>query len=141
MPVDGPEKYGVWGDQPAPGVERLASSLPLDAERPPLRVGSAGVVRVGSTRVSLDLIVEEYEGGMTPDDMVRAYDTLQLTDVYAVIGWYLRHKEQASAYLKERAQQADVLRSRIESERPRVSREELLARRAAREKDIAPAGR
>jgi hypothetical protein len=60
--------------------------------------------------------------------------------VYAVIGWYLRHKDQVATYLKERAQQADVLRTQIESERPRVSREELLARRAAREKDIAPAG-
>ena len=52
--------------------------LPLHAERPPPRVDEGGVVRVGNSRISLDLVVEQYESGMTPDDMVRAYDTLVL---------------------------------------------------------------
>ena len=56
-------------------------SLPLAAERPPLRVDEGGAVRVGKSRISLDLVVEQYENGMTPEDMVRAYDTLLLADV------------------------------------------------------------
>src|SRR5437764_15427843 len=114
--------------------------LPLHAERPPLRVDEGGAVRVGNSRISLDLVVEQYENGMTPEDMVRAYDTLVLAEVYAVIAYFLRHREEVRTYLKQRQEEAEALRGKIEAERPRVGREELLVRRNAREKDHAPAG-
>jgi hypothetical protein len=76
---------------------------------------------------------------MTPEDMVRAYDTLGLADVYAVIAYYLRHRDNVGAYLKRRAEETEALRAQIEAEHPRISREELLARRSAREKADAPA--
>jgi uncharacterized protein (DUF433 family) len=107
---------------------------------PALRVDQGGVVRVGNSRVSLDLVVEQYENGMAPEEMVRAYETLELADVYSVIAYYLRHRDEVQVYLKRRTEQADALRAKIEAERPRVDREELLARRAAGEKDHAPAG-
>ncbi len=117
-----------------------ANALTLHAESPPLRMDEGGSVRVGKTRVSLDLVVEQYENGMSPEDLVRAYDTLDLADVYAVLAYYLRHRAEVLAYLKERDEQAKVLRAKIETERPRVSREELVARRSAREKADAPTG-
>ncbi len=119
----------------------LANGLPLHTEVPPLRVDEAGVVRVGNSRISLDLVVEQYENGMTPEDMVRAYDALVLADVHAVIAYYLRRREEVRSYLKRRVQEAEAQRAKIEAERPRVSREELLARRSAREKADAPPGK
>ncbi len=112
--------------------------LPLNPEPPPLRVDEGGVVRVGNTRISLDLIVEQYKDGMTPEDLVRAYDSLVLADVYAVIAYYLRYPDEVRVYLKRRAEEAEALRAKIERERPRISREELLSRRA-RGKGNAPA--
>jgi uncharacterized protein (DUF433 family) len=44
-------------------------------------------------------VVEQYENGMAPEDLVRAYDTLDLADVHAVIAYYLRHREEVRAYL------------------------------------------
>jgi uncharacterized protein (DUF433 family) len=107
----------------------LQELLPLNAERPPLRVDAGGVVRVGLSRVSVDVVVEQYENGMSPEDLVRAYDTLALADVHAVIAYYLRHRGQVRAYLECRQAEAQTIRSKIEAERPRVTRAELLARR------------
>src|SRR6266571_2527435 len=121
-------------------MTNLANGLPLQAEPPPLRVDEGGAVRVGQSRVSLDLVVEQYENGMSPEDLVRAYDTLGLADVHAVIAYYLRHRAEVRAYLKRREEEAEALRAKIEAERPRVSREELLARRSATEKANAPTG-
>ncbi len=118
----------------------LSESLPIHTDPPPLRVDEGGAIRVGNSRISLDLVVEQYENGMTPEEMIRAYDTLRLADVYAVIAYYLRHRDEVQAYLKRRAEEAEILQAKIEAERPRVGREELLARRRAREKDHAPAG-
>jgi predicted DNA-binding antitoxin AbrB/MazE fold protein/uncharacterized protein (DUF433 family) len=121
-------------------AERPAGALPLYADGPPLRMDEGGVIRVGRSRVSLDVVVEQYENGMTPEDMARAYDALELADIHAVVAYHLRHRNEVNAYLKRRIEEAEALRARVEAERPRVSREELLARRAAREKADAPTG-
>jgi len=121
-------------------MESASDELPLNAERPPLRIDEGSVARIGSGRISLDLIVEQYENGMSPEDMVRAYDTLLPADVYAVIAYYLRYRDEVRAYLKRRAENAEALRRQIETERPRVSRKDLLARRRARATGNAAAG-
>jgi uncharacterized protein (DUF433 family) len=118
----------------------MTELFPLKAEPPPLRVDEGGVVRVGKGRISLDLVVEQYENGATPEDLVRAYDTLELADVHAVIAYYLRHRVEVLAYLKRRTEEAAAMQARIEAEHPRIGRAELLARAAAREKDHAAAG-
>lgn len=115
--------------------------LPLDAESPPLRVEEGGVVRVGASRVSLDVVVEQYDSGMTAEDIVRAYDTLDLASVHAVIAYYLRHQDDVRAYLQRRQTEAQALRAEIESARPSVTRDELLDRRSAAEKADAPTGK
>jgi uncharacterized protein (DUF433 family) len=121
-------------------IDSTDELLRLGADSLPLRVDEGGTVRIGSSRITLDLVVEQYQNGMSPEDMVRAYDTLDLADAHAAIAFYLRHKNDVQAYLKRRAAEAASLRSKIEIERPRVSRDELIARRAAGEKANAPAG-
>ena len=122
-------------------MNNVASGLAFDAELPPLREAEGGSVRVGKTRISLDLIVEQYENGMTPEDMVRAYDTLKVADVYGAIAYYLRHREEVTAYMKRRDELAEAMQKKIESERPRITRQELLARRAAMEHKDAVVGK
>ncbi len=115
-------------------------ALPLNGELAPFRTDENDTVRVGDTRITLDLIVEQYENGMTPEDMVRAYDTLKLADVYSAIAYYLHHQEEVNAYLKQREQDATSLQAEIESERPRISKQDLVARRSGTEKVHAPTG-
>jgi uncharacterized protein (DUF433 family) len=111
-----------------------------EADPSPLRLDEGGTIRIGNSRISLDLVVEQYENGMTPEDMIRAYDTLELADVHAAIAYYLRHRDEVHTYLKRRKEEAETMRAKIEAQRPRVSRDELLARRQAKEKADAPTG-
>jgi uncharacterized protein (DUF433 family) len=113
--------------------------LPRKMKDAPLRFGEGGVVRVGASRVTLDLVVQEYESGSTPEDIVRAYDTLSLADVYAVIAYYLQNQDDVRAYLAQREAEGDRLRAKIEAERPPITRDELETRRRARERpNVAP---
>ncbi|MBW3597771.1 MAG: DUF433 domain-containing protein [Planctomycetes bacterium] len=87
----------------------------LTPECPPLRLDERGVVRVGNTRISLDLVVEQYQNDMTPEDMVRAYDSLTLADAHGAIAYYLRHRADVQAYLDRREAEAKALRTKIEA--------------------------
>ncbi|HET6426398.1 MAG TPA: DUF433 domain-containing protein [Planctomycetaceae bacterium] len=115
-------------------------SLALLVEAPPLREDDSGTIRVGKTRVTLDVVINQYNNGMTPEDLVRAFDTLDLADVHAVIAYYLRHRQEVEQYLTERSAAADRLQRKIEEAQPKISRAELLARRAAVEAENAAAG-
>jgi uncharacterized protein (DUF433 family) len=116
----------------------LIKLFPLDPESPPLRLDEGETVRIGQSRITLDLVVQQYENGMTPEEIVRAYDTLLLADVYGAIAYYLRHRDTVATYLQRREQEAKALQAMIETEGPRITREELLARRGAMEEYHAP---
>lgn len=118
----------------------LNKLLPFNGEPLPFRLDEGGVVRIGNSRITLDLLVEQYEIGMLPEDMVRAYDTLALADAHAAIAYYLRHRNEVETYLMRRKEEAAALRAQIESERPPITREELAARRTAKEAAHAPTG-
>jgi uncharacterized protein (DUF433 family) len=120
-------------------MSTILQPIQVHSDSAPLRLDDTGTLRVGGSRITLDLIVEQYENGMTPEDMVRAYDVLSLPDVYGAIAYYLRHREEVDAYLKEREEKAEALRAKIEAEHPQISRDELLARyRMRKSKDASP---
>ena len=47
----------------------------------PLRLDEHDDVRVGGSRVLLDLVVHAFQGGASPEAIVRSYDTLSLSSV------------------------------------------------------------
>lgn len=89
-----------------------------------------GVLRVSGTRVTLDTIVAAFEEGATPEEIAQQYPSLNLADVYAVIGYYLQNQSALQQYLSERQRQADSIRRQNEARfNPQGVRERLLARR------------
>jgi uncharacterized protein (DUF433 family) len=104
---------------------------PIQPDPVPLRDDGRGGLRVGQSRVSLDVLLREFEGGADPEGIVQAYPTLDLADVYAVIAYYLRHKEEVTGYLRRREAEAAELRRELESQQPDYGelRKKLLARR------------
>src|SRR5437667_382598 len=96
---------------------------------PPLRYAENGrVIRVGKTRVPFDSVIAEYNDGASADEIVLAYDCLNLADVHAVISYYLRNREQVEQYLKERRKLAENSRRKHETPWPAHIRARLLAR-------------
>ena len=53
----------------------------------------AGGLRVGRSRVLLELVIRAFQDGATPEAIVQRYPTTTLADIYAVVAYYLRHRE------------------------------------------------
>ncbi|MCZ7635466.1 MAG: DUF433 domain-containing protein [Verrucomicrobia bacterium] len=107
-------------------------SLVVEQTEPiPLVAESGGVIRVKGTRVTLDTIAQAFDRGATAEEIAQQYPTLSLADVYAVLGYLLRHHAKVAAYLDQRATRSDAVRK--ENERrfdPQGVRARLLARRS-----------
>jgi uncharacterized protein (DUF433 family) len=100
----------------------------------PMEPDTAGVVRVGGTRVTLDTIIAAFKDGATAEEIVHQYPSLALADVYSVIGHYLRRTEEVEAYLQQRKVQADAVRKQNEMRfDPQGVRDRLMARLARTE--------
>jgi uncharacterized protein (DUF433 family) len=77
------------------------------AEAPPIREETDGTLRVGDSRVLLELVVHAFEDGATAETIVQRYPALTLPDVYAVIAYHLRHRAETTAYLASRERRAE----------------------------------
>jgi uncharacterized protein (DUF433 family) len=108
-------------------------SLVIRTETPPLRLDSSGALRVGESRVLLELVIQEFQDGATAEAIVQRYPTTTLADVYSVIAYYLRHRDEVERYLAERETQAEQVRERIEGRQGDLGdlRRRLLAQRGA----------
>jgi len=98
-------------------------------EAPPLTEDATGALRVGNSRVLLEI----FQDGATPETIVQRYSTLALRDVYAALAYYLRHPSEIEEYLARREQQAEEVQQRIESQQGDLSeiRARLLTQRGA----------
>ena len=106
-------------------------ALLIGAEPVPLETAAGGVVRIGRTRVTLDTLVAAFEEGATAEEIAHRYPSLHLADVYAVISYYLRHRADVEAYLRQRQQHARDIRKENESHfDPHGLRDRLMARRS-----------
>lgn len=98
----------------------------------PLVVDAQGVMRVGNTRITLDTVIAAFADGATAEEIVQQYPSLHLADVYAVIGYYLRHAPEIDVYIQQRREQREAIRQQNEARfDPHGVRDRLLARRAS----------
>lgn len=108
----------------------IATPLP---EPIPIRRDEHGRLRVGDTRVLLDLVIYSFRRGSSPETITDQYPSLSLDDVYLALGYYLRHKVDIDAYLLD--QEAEAEKYQREDEAlypPTLTREVLLARLKAK---------
>mgnify|MGYP001306832674 CR=1 FL=1 len=87
----------------------MAAPPPIEV---PLQKDEQGKLRVGSTRVLLELVIHAFQRGETAEEIVDSYPSLKLADVYTVLGYYLNHRAEIDAYVR----QADEAATRIQQE-------------------------
>jgi len=99
----------------------------------PIETDADGVIRVSKTRDPLDTIIMAFNDGATPEEITQQYPSVPLTDVYSVIGYYLRRSSDVNAYLNRRQQQSEQVQKENEIRfNPVGVRERLIARRAGK---------
>ncbi len=68
-----------------------------------------GSIRIVETRITLDSVIHAFREGATPEEICQDFPSLSLAQVYSVLAFYLAHKEEVDAYLKEQQQAAVAL--------------------------------
>lgn len=109
----------------------LPSTLAL-----PFYTDPDGAIRVGSSRVLLEIVIRAFRRGATPEGIVDSYPTLTLADVYAVIAYYLQHRAEVDEYVARVEEAGQQLRQEIEALQPDMAqmRERLMARLAEKKR-------
>jgi uncharacterized protein (DUF433 family) len=101
----------------------------LVAQPPPLRKDEDDVLRIGDTRVRLESILGAFHNGATPEEILFKYPSLNLTDIYAVITYYLWHPSEVETYLQERKRLEEETQQELEARFPPQGIRERLFRR------------
>lgn len=76
----------------------------------PLRSEESGYIRIGRTKVRLDQVVQAYNDGYTVEGILDAWDTLDESDVYAVIAYYLNNRQEVDEYCEDLEREEDEFR-------------------------------
>ncbi|MBN2580282.1 MAG: DUF433 domain-containing protein [Pirellulales bacterium] len=106
-------------------------SVAIQTDPLQLREDSSGGLRIGQSRVLLELVLRAFQDGATPEAIVQRYPTLSLDQVYSVIAYYLQHHHEMERYLAGREEQAAEVQQRIEKEQGNLAdlRRRLIAQR------------
>ena len=82
----------------------------------PLRLDDQGTIRVGQSRVTLDLVIDAYHRGVSPATIAQQFSSVTLAEIYGTITYYLQHQSAMDEYLNERATATVPLLDRLEAE-------------------------
>ena len=105
----------------------------------PLRMDEGDVIRIGNTRVTLQSVVADFHRGASPEEIAHHYPTLNLSEVYLVIAYYLQNRAEVDAYVEQQRQLANEERKAYEADHPiDPLRERLLTRLEEQRKQPRP---
>lgn len=95
----------------------------------PLVEDEHGVLRVAQSRISIDVILYDFRAGLTAEEIALNYPTVDLANVYAVLSYYLSHKEELDDYLRTQEQRSEEKRQEVLKRSPQADLRERLRTR------------
>jgi uncharacterized protein (DUF433 family) len=114
--------------------------LEYSAEEVPLTTDPGGAVRVRGTRVLFELVIGAFRRGARPEEIVQMYDTLDLADVYLVIGYYLKHRVACDDYIREGEVRGAEIRALWEARAPFPANYKEILLQRLKDAHVPPAG-
>lgn len=69
-----------------------------------------GEYYISGTRVLLDGLIYNWHAGQSAETIAQSFPVLKLEEVYGAIAFYLRHRNEVDAYLRERESDFDARR-------------------------------
>ena len=57
-------------------------------------------IRIAGTRISIETVLQDYQQGASPEEIVLHYQTLSLEQVHATITYYLANRAKVDTYLE-----------------------------------------
>jgi uncharacterized protein (DUF433 family) len=101
-----------------------------DTQIIPLDRSAEGIIRVAGTRIGLEVIVDAFNAGASPEEIAYNYDVLQLAQIYSIIAYYLDNKVEVDAYLEQLDERIEQIRQQTERQYGLDTlRQQLTARR------------
>ena len=105
-------------------------SQTISTEPIPLLTDADGVIRVASTRVTLDSVVVAYHEGFSAEAITERYPAVPVAEVYSVLSYYLKHRDSVDAYTQGRRATTAEVRKENEARFNLIGiRDRLLSRR------------
>ena len=108
-------------------MAELVTSLPAL-----LKTWEDGTIRIGSSRVLLDLVVHHFKQGATAEQIQHSFPSLTLREVYGAIYYYLEHTEDVETYLADQEKQAEEIERTARSAQVTTCPQKRLEERRAR---------
>ena len=99
--------------------------LQIPDQKVPLSPDSNGVLFVTGTRVSLHSVVGMFDDGASAEEIAHEYDSLELSDVYAVLTYYLRNRDAVRSKLAHEEAESEEAARRYEQSFPKDLRARL----------------
>jgi uncharacterized protein (DUF433 family) len=110
----------------------MSTAILIQPETAPLRMDEHGVCRVAGTRVTLESILVPFLEGATAEDIAEQFPSVPLADVYATIAFYLKHRSETDAYLRDVEKQEEAVLCDVRSRFPLTElRQRLIQRRSS----------
>ena len=102
-------------------------------QRIPLTFTDTGDIRIGDTRVALESVIHHFNLGATAEQIAHKFPALNLTDIYAVIAYYLANRSTVDDYLQQQNAKVEAAKAKLEADPEYQNwkanlRERLLAR-------------
>jgi uncharacterized protein (DUF433 family) len=102
------------------------------------KFGEVETVRVKGTRIGIEVIIQDYLGGVIPEQIVSNYHrSVNLEQVFATLTYYLHNKTEVDSYMKRGEAIADAYYQEYLQQEPPEVVKRLRAIRAQREQAAA----
>jgi uncharacterized protein (DUF433 family) len=79
-------------------------------------------IRIKGTRIGIEIVIEDFLNGASPEEITVRYPNLSLEQVYATITYYLANREKIDAYIKAGWEEVEKAAQTQEENPPAVIR-------------------